>query len=137
MEYRWEVDLYIPLKKYLKNKSFRFLEEEVGFFERRIDVYGFSKIRNETIAVEAKLRNWKKALQQALLYQLCSDFSYVAMPVEVFSLIDLSVFERNGVGFIGVYPSGRCRELIKAKPSSVLKSYYRDELIPLSREKGR
>ncbi|EPZ49728.1 hypothetical protein M902_0728 [Bacteriovorax sp. BAL6_X] len=129
MAYRWEVDLYKPLKRYLGNRSFRIIEEEVDFFERRIDLFCFSRKLDKSIAVEAKLKDWKKALRQALLYQLCSDFVYVAMPADVFKVINKDTFFNHGVGFLALYESGACRELIPARPSSVLTEVYRTELI--------
>jgi hypothetical protein len=56
----------------------------------------------KTIAVELKLTKWQKALQQAALYQLCSDYSYVAMPKKVAEALQHGFFSAAGIGILGV-----------------------------------
>ena len=128
MDYRYEVNLYHYIKRYFKNKSFKSYEE-FHFYERRIDILAYSPKKGEIISVEAKLTNWNKAFHQALLYQLCSDFVYVAMPKKKFKCIDQENFRKKGIGFLAIYESGRCQELIQPSQYKGLRSYYRDEII--------
>ena len=53
---------------------------ELPFYEHRIDLYAYSVELDCTVAVELKLRKWRRALEQALLYQLCSDYVFIAVP---------------------------------------------------------
>jgi hypothetical protein len=85
-----ECDLSLPVRKFLNREGYDRVIRELPFFDRSIDVYGVAwadeaKTTNaaNTIAVELKLRKWQKALHQAALYQLYSDYSYVAMPKNV------------------------------------------------------
>ncbi|GAG43766.1 unnamed protein product, partial [marine sediment metagenome] len=50
------------------------------FYEYRIDLFAFSQKLDVTIAVELKLHRWRRALEQSLLYQLCADFVFIALP---------------------------------------------------------
>ena len=128
-KYKEEKELYSSIKGYFINKSFRYSCEEIRFYERRIDIATYSNHKQQVISVEAKLTNWLKAFQQALIYQLCSDLVYVAMPKEKFNCINQYLFKKNGIGFLAVYSSGRCRELISPKLSESLRDHYRKGLI--------
>lgn len=59
-------------------------------------------ITDEVIAIEAKLRDWKKALLQANRYKRFSDFSFVLLD-EVYAspaLANLAVFENQNIGLV-------------------------------------
>ena len=80
--FRREQDLAHPVRRYLRNRAFRRQVEEMPFYEYRMDMYGYSRRDDLTVAVELKLKKWTRAIEQALLYQLCSDLVYIAMPSE-------------------------------------------------------
>ena len=129
MAYKFESELYKPVMRYFKNKSFTSQKVEAEFFERRIDLYAFSKKLNKSVAVELKLSNWKKALNQALIYQLCSDYVYLAMPVAAMNAIEVTKIKSYGVGIIAVYESGFCKRILPARKSKHVKKIYKGEII--------
>jgi hypothetical protein len=109
-----ECDLSLPVRKFLNREGYDRVIRELPFFDRSIDVYGVAWADEakttdaaNTIAVELKLRKWQTALHQAALYQLCSDYSYVAMPKNVAqTLVERKDFIAAGIGSRGCSPGG-------------------------------
>lgn len=103
------------LIKIIKNSNLRFpwrrekklfCATEVKSIFSRADIIYF-KLRTKDkidfiIAIEAKLRNWKKALQQAHRNKLFADRVYVAIPEKFSSaaLLNISKFRNASVGLI-------------------------------------
>lgn len=116
---RLESDLISPVTKYLRQVGCSQVASELPFFGRGIDVYGvrYSGRRVVTYAVELKLTKWARALQQAALYQLCCDFSYVAMPLRSAVNLDISHFRNAGIGILCVRPDGKIGTMLEAKRS--------------------
>lgn len=56
----------------------------------------------DVIAVEAKLRRWREALEQAIEYKRFADFSYVVLPAELAraAVKNVTHFEDAGVGLL-------------------------------------
>ncbi len=124
-----ESSLLEPIANYIRRKGFRLQASELPFYERSVDVYGFSKTKNKTIAIELKLHKWKKAIEQAILYQLCADEAYIAMPKKFVGRVNLDLLTKYGVGLISVSEAGRCRKMVEAKQSSVLRIGYKNNHI--------
>ena len=62
----------------------------------------YSTITDTVISIEAKLKNWKQALKQAVRYKKFSHYSFVLMD-EKFSkpaLSNLDIFSSQNIGFI-------------------------------------
>lgn len=133
MTYSQEAALLEPVSGYIRRKSFRCQEYELGFYEYRIDLYGFSPVRNETIAVELKLRDWRRAIEQAIVYQLCADYVSVALPARFATGLDSDLLQDEGIGLIKVYDSGVCRQAVAPKRSPCVREAYRDEYIRILR----
>jgi hypothetical protein len=124
-----ESSLLDPIAEYIKRKGFVFQTQELPFYKRSVDIYGFSKISNKTIAIELKLHKWKKAIEQALLYQLCADEAYIAMPKKFVGRVNLDILTKYGVGLISVSETGRCRKMVDARQSPVLRVMYKNNHI--------
>ena len=126
----YERDLIQPVTGYLRGIGCDQVAHELKFFDRGIDVYGVktSGRRAITFAVELKLTKWARALQQAAIYQLCADFSYVAMPYKTVQTLDLSVFRSAGVGVLFVRSDGTVGEILEAKQSPEARRHYIDAL---------
>lgn len=108
-----ECDLYGPVARFLSREGYTRIVEELQFCERSIDVYGVTPGDDaRTVAVELKLRKWQKALQQAALYQLCSDYSYVAMPKHVAKGLEPEVFSAAGIGILAVDTTSKSVEVV-------------------------
>lgn len=101
------------------------------FFEYSIDLYGYAAPTQTTVAVELKLSRWTRAFEQALVYQLCADYVYLAMPWNAAKRVDIPLLEHHGLGLIGVQPDPRCVILCPAHQSSVIMPDYRDFYIDL------
>jgi hypothetical protein len=118
-----EIDILNQVNEYLKKNGYSY-KNEVKFLERRIDVIGVKK--KEVLAIEIKIKNWKKALQQAITCKLCSHYVYVAF-YHKYLPKNLSYFENYGIGVMSVNDSV---EIInKSKKSEIIhKSLLNDIL---------
>lgn len=128
-----ECDLCLPVRRFLNREGYGRVVRELPFFDRSIDVYGVAWSDGaktvegaKTIAVELKLSKWQKALHQAALYQLCSDYSYVAMPKKVAqSLVACDDFKTAGIGILSVDTISKTVEVVlPAILSTQAKEYY-------------
>jgi len=126
-----EALLLPPIAAYARRKSFRWQRPELQFYEYRIDLYAFSRAQNLTVAIELKLHNWRRAFQQALVYQLCSDLVFIAVPIERISAINLNLLGEHGIGLIGVFGDHSCRQLLAASRSTVVRADYRQEYVEM------
>jgi hypothetical protein len=97
-----------------------------------MDVYAYSAREDRTVAVELKLTKWSRAVEQALLYQLCSDLVYIALPSAEVRRVDQELLMEHGVGLIAVGEE-RCWEVLGATPSRVVRSHYRAKYVALLR----
>lgn len=131
---RLEAGLLAPVVRHLRRRGFRSLLTEVPFYDYRIDVFGYSSSDDLTVAVELKLDKWRRAFEQALVYQLCADLSFVVMPMASTLRVDAELLSESGVGLIGVTNAYRCRLLLPAQPSVVVRPHYRVDLLNLLRE---
>ena len=115
-----------PVLHFLKGMGCDKLKTEIILIDRGIDVFGLRTGRKPlSYAVELKLQNWQKAIRQAAIYQLCADYSFVAMPIDKASSLDLELFNASGVGLLAVNPdSQRVKVLSAAKRSVVKHSIY-------------
>jgi hypothetical protein len=85
-----------------------FYQTEVKVTANRVDVVYFEKKNNSEIgsiiAIEAKLHDWRRALQQAHRNKLFADRVYVALPARFSSaaITNIAEFRRVGIGLIVV-----------------------------------
>lgn len=93
-----EKELYSPLLD-LFGKEWTGAES-VPLGAKLVDLAMMSKSSNRVIAIEAKVKDWKRALRQALNYQLAADESYVAISKNHAGSIDQDRFRRLGIGLI-------------------------------------
>jgi len=126
MSFSFEYELTDPVVRYLRNRTFYLQKLEVPFYEYRIDIYGYSRRSDLTVAVELKLAKWSRAIEQALRYQLCSDIVYIAMPKDQTARVDPMILKEHGLGLIAV-EQDRCREVIRAVQSRVMRKHYRNQ----------
>jgi len=128
---RWERLLLSPVAAYFGRKGFRWQQPEMRFYDRRIDLYAFSRTDDIAVAVELKLHRWRYAMKQALLYQLCSDFVYIALPSVWIKSVRVDLLSEYGIGLVSVDAKMHCRQVVPAKASSVVRPRYRREYIRL------
>ena len=125
LNFKKEQQLYKPIEGFLKNKKYSHIYSELEFYEYRIDLFGYSKSNYMAVSVELKLKDWRKALQQGLIYQLCSDYVYIAMPKSFLHNKAINEISKFGIGIISVYPSGYCRTTLEPQASPVVKNQYK------------
>lgn len=65
----------------------------------------YSPILETVISIEAKLKNWQRALQQAHRYKRFSNFSFVLLEEKYSNpaIKNLPLFEKMGIGLITMY----------------------------------
>jgi len=78
----------------------------------------------ELISVELKWRDWKRALRQAYVNQICCDKSYVAMP-EKHLPVNLIPFHSTGVGLIAV--NGNARIVVESMPEKFVDARFKKQ----------
>lgn len=91
-----------------------------------------------TIAVEAKISDWKNGLLQAQRYLLFSDYSYLALPENNIKLVNLEILKETGIGLLSIAErdvneivparkSQECEYYLKYMHTSVLFDRYKRE----------
>ena len=128
MRFERESLLTDPVARHLKRLRFRAVYREAPFGEYNIDVLGHAPASGRAVAVELKLTKWQRAFEQALVYQLCADFAYVAMPRELSGRVPLVRFEEHGIGLLAVDGRG-CHVVLPAAQSHVIRQEYKDQVL--------
>lgn len=121
-----EQDLIDRIRPIVADKYF--LGEEIGLFNRSIDMLLFD--RRNLLSIEFKIKDWKKAIRQIRDHQIAADYSYLCMPKRKVSSELQSSLEEYGIG-LWLYDMTR-NELAKeveARKSSTQCSFYRNMLI--------
>ena len=100
MVYEYEL---MPVIESALNKDYQ-IEREVPMIDKFIDILAISKgpDEKELVAIEAKVKNWKRAVQQAITYRLCADKVYIAIWHEFRHRVDLHILDDFGIGLMEV-----------------------------------
>lgn len=123
--HKLEKELVGPVTRYLHEIGCQIVVPELRFFDRGIDIYGVKQSRIKlTYAVELKLVKWQRAIQQAAVYQLCADYSFVALPIQSALNIDLAPFRNCGVGVLLIRDDGSVGCLLNATRSVERRPHY-------------
>lgn len=84
-------------------------------------------IPSQIITIEAKLQDWKTAIQQASYHKKFSDFSYIAMPSKKCTNENLTnSCKEFGIGLISVFNKSKSTLSIKAQRNCTNNSPQRD-----------
>jgi hypothetical protein len=128
----YEYELFIPIKHLFNNDYF--VEQEIPIGSKRIDVVcakpklqivSGSPHFNEIIAVEVKIKEWRRAVRQALVYQLSAKKVYVAMPHKYASKVQYRVLEKYGVGLISINNGNAQIEKEARNSHYIIRSYQK------------
>lgn len=98
--------------------------EEVPFLFKVADLFCFHERTGECIAVEVKIRNWRKAVTQALVYQLMADRVYVALNDNYVNVIDTMLLADKGIGLLSVSILGDVHKILDAPLSPRRVEYF-------------
>lgn len=111
------------VKKYV----FRLVEMSLVTIKNEI-VRVINSIKNVrlglTIAVEAKISDWKNGLIQAQRYLLFSDYSYLALPEKNIKYVDVELLKEAGIGLLSV-KDGTLEEKLVAQKSCECEYYLK------------
>ena len=123
-----EVDLISPLVQTYLEKGFKSYAE-IRLSSRWIDIFMINEKTQETIAIELKLTQWKKAFKQAKVYQMAADYVYVGMPEEYIhrALDNKELFQEIGIGLLSI--NGKASTALKAEKSQIVIEGVKRELI--------
>jgi ribosomal protein S8 len=107
-------------KQFLKYNILKMLEtngyiKSVGK-DHYFKINGWIPLVNELVAIEAKMKDWKRGLIQANRYKVFAHKVYLAVPSHVQHLVDKNMLKRHGIGLISLdMNSLRKRTLLAAK----------------------
>ena len=102
---------------------------EVPFLQRYIDIIGYNKASGKIVAIEAKIKNWRVALQQARICLLCSDEVYIALPQKFVHRVASDSLQSLGIGLLSV--GDDVEIIIKPGPPKYKHDYHFEWLIAL------
>ena len=123
-----EAHLYEPVSSLpLFSAEMASVAREVSFGRKRVDLVGLTT-RGDLVAVEFKVRDWKRVLWQASINQLFADFSYVAVWHPVLKFLDLMLLKQRGIGVIVIREDG-ARTVRQASRSPVLRPVHREAVL--------
>jgi hypothetical protein len=131
--FKTEKELVFALISTLENKEleienvkeFLILEEIDGIMGRP-DVLLKQKNGKEIITIEVKLKNWKRALQQAYKYRSFSDIAFICMDEKYLkpALANIDLFKKSNIGLISI----NLNRDVKIHYEPILKKAYVKEL---------
>lgn len=132
MHFLKESELREPVHNMFRKGHYS-IYNEVRLFSRQIDIV--AKKKSKLITVELKLRNWRRAIDQACLNMRVSNYSYIALPESVLCRIDRRMFldaYTNGIGLISV--DGDANVIMKPERSKKIQPYLRRNFLKFIRE---
>ena len=126
-----EADMVGILKVFFEKEGFKVVTE-VPMLSKRIDVVCLEKKTQDIIAIEAKLQNWKRGLQQASTYRIGSDFAYLAIQRDFSHRVDKNLLQKMSVGLIAVDQNG-VEILFEAPEHMIVHQRIRETIISYCR----
>ena len=112
--------------KFLRNNK-QIVVTEMPFLQRRVDVVGYQPSNKSLVAVEAKIKNWRRAIRQAITCLLFADNVYIALPEEFIHRVNLDEIGRFGIGLIQV--NSKTEILKDPLSSSYISEYHKQWVI--------
>jgi len=100
---------------------------EVPFMYRSIDLVAL-RASGQCIAIEAKLADWRQALQQAKPCLLGAHKVYLAMPAHRAKAVDRAMLKAFGIGLIAIINNAP-RVLVRARRSEYIMTPYSEALL--------
>ena len=118
-----EKHLYKRIREFLESKGFKvFYEVPICKLSRaRVDVIGFREYDCNVVAVEVKLRNYRRALYQALLRSTFADYVFIAFPERYAKRVYTNYASELYTYHVGLISIGRrVRVLVQPEKSPLL-----------------
>ena len=123
-----EIDLQKICGQYFRENGF-LTQEEVPFLLKVADLLCFHEGTGECVAIEVKVRDWRKALKQALVYQMMADRVYIAMSNKYIKSVDCKLLEENSVGLISLDINGTVKLISEAALSPRRLPYFTSQVL--------
>jgi len=90
-------------------------------------VNGWVPLAKEVIAIEAKIKDWKRGFLQAYRYKTFADNVYLAIPDDKIKCVNFEMLTKNNVGLISFNPrTDEMRVVIESKRFNPLFDHKRD-----------
>lgn len=121
------------VKEHFEHECFT-VYEEVPMLGNRIDIVATKKGGSEVIAVEVKVSDWKRAVQQAVLYRLVADRVYVAIWEDFVHRVDFDVLRHFGIGVLEVNGYAKC--VLPARTSRIIHETVRKRVMQTMKNGG-
>lgn len=122
-----EADLVAVVRKSFRERGF-VVNVEVPMLSKWIDIFCINPGTNDVIAVEAKIQKWRRALQQALTYRLCSDLVYIAIHHNYSHRVKKELLQKHGVGLI-IVNHDYMEISQEASPSTIMHQRIKEDVI--------
>lgn len=89
------------VEKFMSERNF-LVFRQVPLKTRKIDLLCVSRENEDFTAIEVKVKNWKKAFRQAVIYRLGAEEAYVALWYKYAHRAHLDLFDSRGIGLLKV-----------------------------------
>lgn len=117
-----ERDIVQAIESYFVDRGM-YVVTELPFLQRRVDLVAYSPSSSAVQAVEAKVKNWRAAVKQAISCLLFADEVYIALPEEFVHRVEAGVVQEFGLGLIEV--NSKIEILIPATRSPYNTAHHR------------
>jgi len=116
---------------FLKYKILKKLKKDKYIIEKGNNLYykvnGWVPLAKEIIAIEAKLKDWKRGFYQANRYKAFADKTYLAIPSNISHLVNRDMLRKHNVGLITLdVDANKKRTLIVPKKKNPLNADKRN-----------
>lgn len=112
-----------------------YVERGLRHYEKTIDVVAVCLESGELSAIEAKTKNWRRAVEQAIVNLAAAERSYIAIYSNFAHRVSLEELDRHGIGLISVGSQWGDVEVIKEADLSpfvnlLMNKRIKDKLLP-------
>lgn len=114
------------LKRELLRKGLK-VGTEVPLKSKYVDIVAYDSEKGELFAIEVKIRNWNRAIQQALTYRFGAERVYIAMHKKYSHRVDLDSLDKFGIGLI-VVDDEDVTEIVPPRKYPNVDPYLRDDI---------
>lgn len=112
-----------------------YVERGLRHYEKTIDVVAVCLESGELSAIEAKTKNWRRAVEQAIVNLAAAERSYIAIYSNFAHRVSLEELDRHGIGLISVGSRWGDVEVMKEADLSpfvnlLMNKRIKDKLLP-------
>jgi len=132
----YESGMASGVKTFFSNQGY-IAFDEIPSGQKRIDLLFVYANFPKMVAVELKVRDWRRAFRQALHDKFCAHRVYVAIWHEFFKRVDQELFRRYGIGILEVGRDDIEERIAPKKCASKLTVSMRSILTYLEEERNQ